>query len=102
MSGHTPVCEDEAKVKPPSPPKRGKLGKTRGVIGDVHEPGVGRALRFVTALLDFTLYSFLKFPTHLGPLDLYLDSHRTIVNAHDSPHIITPSVAIVLRGEPCV
>jgi len=29
MSGHTPVCEDEAKVKPHSPPKRRKLGKAR-------------------------------------------------------------------------
>jgi hypothetical protein len=41
----------------------------------------------VTALLDFTLYSF-PFPTHLGPLDLYLDSHRTIANAHGSPLIV--------------
>jgi len=38
----------------------------------------------VTALLDFTLYSF-PFSTHLGPLDLYLDSHRSIANTHGSP-----------------
>ena len=38
----------------------------------------------MTALLDFTLYSF-PFPTHLGPLDLYLDSHRSIVNTHGIP-----------------
>jgi hypothetical protein len=38
----------------------------------------------VTALLDFTLYSF-PFPTHLGPLDLYLDSHCSIANTHGSP-----------------
>jgi hypothetical protein len=34
MSGHTPVCEDEAKVKPRSPPKRGSLAKP-GVVGGV-------------------------------------------------------------------
>jgi len=38
----------------------------------------------VTALLDFTLYSF-PFSTHLGPLDLHLDSHRSIANTHGSP-----------------
>jgi hypothetical protein len=38
----------------------------------------------MTALLDFALYSF-PFPTHLGPLDLYLDSHRSIANTHGSP-----------------
>jgi len=46
---------------------------------------INRAIRFVIALLDYTLYSSLPFPTHLGPLDLYLDSHRTIANTHGSP-----------------
>ena len=47
------------------------------------------ALRFVVALLDFTLYSSkLPFYTHLRHLDLYLDSHRTISNVHGSPFIV--------------
>jgi hypothetical protein len=33
---------------------------------------------------SFRLHTLL-FPTHLGPLDLYLDSHRSIGNTHGSP-----------------
>jgi hypothetical protein len=58
-------------------------------VVDVREPDVDRPLRFVTALLDFTFYSSLPFPMHHGPLYLYLGSHRTIVYAHGSPHIVT-------------
>jgi hypothetical protein len=51
----------------------------------------------VTALLDVALYSFL--PYYLGSLDLY--GHRTIVNAHDSPHIVTEPVTGVYVPETC-
>jgi len=34
---------------------------------------------------SFRLHTTLPFPTHLGPLDLYLDSHRSIANTHGSP-----------------
>jgi len=35
---------------------------------------------------SFRLHTLLfSFPTHLGPSDLYLDSHRTIANTHGSP-----------------
>jgi hypothetical protein len=56
---------------------------TQNARGNTAAVAVERALRFVTALLDFTL--LFPFPTHLGPLDLYLDSHRTIANTHGSP-----------------
>jgi hypothetical protein len=34
---------------------------------------------------SFRLHTTLPFPTHLGPLDLYLDSHRSIDNTRGSP-----------------
>jgi hypothetical protein len=34
---------------------------------------------------SFRLHTTLPFPTHLGPLDLYLDSHRSIANTRGSP-----------------
>jgi len=35
---------------------------------------------------SFRLHTLLfPFPTHLGPLDLYRDSHRSIANTHGSP-----------------
>jgi len=37
---------------------------------------------------SFRLHTTLPFPTHLGPLDLYLDSHRSIANAYGSPLIV--------------
>jgi hypothetical protein len=55
-------------------------------VTDVHEPDVDRALRFVTALLDFTLYSSLPYASWIfRPVD----SHRTIVYAYGSSHIVT-------------
>jgi hypothetical protein len=50
----------------------------------------------VTALLDFTLYYLF---THLRPLDLYLDSYRTIVYAYGSPYIVTWASSEVVGGE---
>jgi hypothetical protein len=38
---------------------------------------------------SFRLHTLLfLFPTHLGPLVLYLDSRRTITNAQGSPLIV--------------
>jgi hypothetical protein len=58
---------------------------------------VDRAIRFVTALLDCTLYSSL--PTHLRPLYLYLDSHRTIANTRGSPFIVATKTAITSNSD---